>query len=304
MSTPSRSSTGSTGARARAAVTLAAAALLSACGSRSIDEEQPARVRTYADELGTELIAELQHVVDVLTPGRALVAIALLLLVVVMRRVLLVAMRIAWRLGWDPRRRLARMRSYAEIGLMVGVALLLGWMVFTVVPLLTTLATVAAALVIAIALPGGLQDFAAGVALAGRARFLEGDQIEVGKHSGTVRHIGLLRTMLRLSNGGSLWMPNREVVRSAVQVGREQQALPLIVELPVGELDADQRERLRRVAHLSPYRRAGSRPSLRLDDGRWVLSFQTWCTRRPEVVSRAVERQLRDEVRSWETYSS
>lgn len=278
-----------------------ALALLTACGSRAIDEEQPARVRTYENELGTELLAELTHVVDVVTPGRVLIALALVLLVVVMRRLLLVAMRVAWRLGWDPRRRLARLRSYAEIVLLVGVGLLLAWMVFTIVPLLTTITAVAAAMVIAIALPGGVQDFSAGIALAGRSRFVEGDQIEVGPHSGTVRHIGLLRTMLRLSNGGSLWVPNREVVRSAVQVGREQQALPLTIEVPRAELDADQRERLRQVAHLSPYRRAGSRPSLRRTDGRWVLSLQTWCTRRPEIVERAVEQQLRDEVHRWET---
>lgn len=283
-----------------AALGLAGLALSTACGSRSVDDERPARVRTYADELGTELLAELTHVLDVITPGRALVALILVALVVVTRRVLLVSMRIVWRLGWDPRRRLARLRSYAEIGLMVGVGLLLGWMIFTVVPLLTTIGTVAAALVVAIALPGGLQDFAAGMALAGRGRFVEGDQIEVGPHAGTVRHIGLLRTMLRLGTGGSLWIPNREVVRQVVQVGREQQALPLLVELPAGDFDADQRERLRQIAHLSPYRRANSRPSLRRDQGRWVLSLHTWCTRRPDVVERAVERQLRDLARTWE----
>lgn len=270
------------------------------CGSRAIDEEEPARVRTYQEELGGELIAELQHVVDVVTPGRVLIAVALIVFVALMRRVMLLAMRVAWRLGWDPKRRLARLRSYAEIALMVGVGSILVWMVFTVVPLLTSAMVIAVAIVGAIALPGGLQDFAAGIALAGRSRFMEGDQIEVGSHSGTVRHIGLMRTVLRLSNGGSLWMPNRDVVRSAVQVGREQQALPLTIEVPRVELDADERERLRQVAHLSPYRRAGSRPSLRRDDGRWVLSFQTWCTRRPELVERAIERQLRDEVRRWE----
>ncbi|MCA9711769.1 MAG: hypothetical protein KDK70_38390, partial [Myxococcales bacterium] len=69
---------------------LALLPLLVACGSGSIDEERPARVRTYADELGVELLEELTHVVDVLTPGRALVALVLVAFVVVVRRLLLV----------------------------------------------------------------------------------------------------------------------------------------------------------------------------------------------------------------------
>lgn len=290
--------------RWRGLLGLAGASVLGACRSSSIEQEQPARVRTYATELGSEFVAELTHLADVLSPGRAVIAVVLVLLVLVLRRLMLLSMQVAWRLGWDPKRRLARLRSYAEIALLVGVGLLLLWMAFTVVPLLTAALTIANLLVVAIALPGGLQDFSAGIALAGRNRFMEGDQIEVGPHSGTVRHIGLLRTVLRLSNGGSLVMPNRDVVRSAVQVGREQQALPLTIELPARSFDADERERLQQVAHLCPYRRAGSRPSLRREQDHWVLSFQTWCTRRPEVVTRAVERQLRDEVRRWEATSS
>ncbi|MEM7154638.1 MAG: mechanosensitive ion channel domain-containing protein [Myxococcota bacterium] len=282
---------------------LATCSLLTACRSRSLEAEDAAIVRTYADELGPELLAELSHVLDVLTPGRVLVALTLVAFVVIMQRVLLLSVRIAWRLGWDPQRRLARIRSLAEIVLLLSVGLLLVWMVFKVVPLLTCLAAMSIALIVAVALPGGLQDFAAGISLANRSRFLEGDQIEVGPHSGTVRHIGLVRTMLRLGDRGSLWIPNREVVRSAVMVGREQQALPLTVELPGGRLGPDRREHLRQVAHLSPYRRAGSRPTLEREGDRWTLSFQTWCTRRPEIAARSVERQLADIVRQWEARS-
>ena len=282
---------------------LAACSLLAACKSRPLENEDAAIVRTYADELGPELLAELSHILDVLTPGRVLVALTLVAFVLVMRRILLLSVRIAWRLGWDPTRRLARIRSLAEIALLISVALLLVWMVFKVVPLLTCIAAMSVALIVAVALPGGLQDFAAGISLANRSRFLEGDQIEVGPHSGTVRHIGLVRTMLRLGDRGSLWIPNREVVRSAVMVGREQQALPLTVELPGSRLGPDQREHLRQVAHLSPYRRAGSRPTLERTGDRWMLSFQTWCTRRPEIAARSVERQLADVVRQWEARS-
>lgn len=283
---------------------LAATLLTTACRSRSeIDGEQATQVRVYADELGIELVSELTHVVDVLTPGRALLAVALIALVVLLRRVLQLAVQVAWRLGWDPKRRLARLRSYAELLLLLGVGLLLAWMVFKVVPLLTSLGAISIALVCAIALPGGLQDLAAGIALAGRRRFLEGDQIELGPHGGTVRHIGLVRTMLRRSDGTSLWLPNRDVVRLAVQVGREQQALPLSIELPPLANDPDRREHLRQVAHLSPYRRSGSRPAVVRDGERWLLTLQTWCTRQPDLVTRAVDSQLRREARRWEAPS-
>jgi hypothetical protein len=85
-----------------------------------------------------------------------------------------------------------------------------------------------------------------------------------------------------------------------VQVGREQQALPVSVPLPACASDPELRERLRRIASLSPYRRAGSRPTVSEDGERWVLMFQTWCTRQPEVAARAVDRQLRAVARRWE----
>jgi hypothetical protein len=204
-----------------------------------------------------------------------------------------VAVRVAWRLGWDAERRLARARSFVALALLAAGALLIGRELMGAIPLLSSLALAIAGLVGALALPGGLQDFTAGVSLANRSRFLEGDQIEVAGFSGTVRHIGLLRSMLRLPDGRTLWLPNREIVRSAVLVGREQQALPVCVPLPASADDPELRERLRKVAYLSPYRRAGSRPAVAEDGGRWVLTLQTWCTRQPDVAARALARQLR-----------
>jgi hypothetical protein len=268
--------------------------LVAACSSRSADEAAP------PTELGAELLAELWSLGSVLTPRLVLLVVVVLAVLLAANRGITVAVRVAWRLGWDGSHGLARVRSWAQLLLLAAGVLVLGRELFRAVPLLSSVTLVVAGLVAALALPGGLQDFTAGVSLANRNRFLEGDQIEVAGFSGTVRHIGVLRSMLRLPDGRTLWLPNREIVRSAVQVGREQQALPVSVPLPACASDPELRERLRRIASLSPYRRAGSRPTVSEDGERWVLMFQTWCTRQPEVAARAVDRQLRAVARRWE----
>ncbi|MCX4246905.1 mechanosensitive ion channel domain-containing protein [Paraliomyxa miuraensis] len=284
-------------ARALGVRVLACLALwLGACSARLDERSEP------PTELGAELLAEMWHLGDVFTPRMVLVVSLVLGVVLALRRALTLAVRVAWRLGWDPNRRLARVRSYLEIVLLTAAALLLGRELFRAVPLLLIMVLALGGLIAALALPGGLQDLAAGVSLAGRNRFLEGDQIEIAGFSGTVRHIGLLRSMLRLPDGRTLWLPNRDIVRSAVQVGREQQALPITVPLPSSADDPERREQLRRVAHLSPYRRAGSRPAVIQDGDRWVMTFQTWCTRRPDIAARAIDRQLRAaaQANQWE----
>jgi small-conductance mechanosensitive channel len=275
-------------------IRLSALLSIAACSSRDAALSPP------PTELGAELLAELWRLGSVLTPRLVLLVVVVLAVLLTAHRGLTVAVRVAWRLGWDTDRSLARVRSWLGLVLLAVGTLLLGRELFLAVPLLSSLALVITGLVAALALPGGLQDFTAGVSLANRNRFLEGDQIEVAGFSGTVRHIGLLRSMLRLPDGRTLWLPNREIVRSAVQVGREQQALPVSVSLPACAVDPELRERLRRVASLSPYRRAGSRPTLSQDGDRWLLTFQTWCTRQPEVAARALDRQLRAVARRWE----
>lgn len=283
----------------RGAAGLAALLLCAACSSQSDDA-----LAGPPTELGAELLAELWGLGSVLTPRLVLLVVVVIAVLLTAHRGIMVAVQLAWRLGWDGNRRLARVRSWAQLAVLAAGALVLGRELFRAAPLLSSLALVLAGLVGALALPGGLQDFTAGVSLANRSRFLEGDQIEVAGFSGTVRHIGLLRCTLRLPDGRTLWLPNREIVRSAVLVGREQQALPVSVPLPACAADPELRERLRRVACLSPYRRAGSRPSVNEDGARFVLTFQTWCTRQPDVAARALDRQLRALARRWEAGAS
>ncbi len=242
----------------------------------------------------TELLlnefAELQQRLD----ARLVAYIALLLgTIYLLRRGLLVVTRVAWRLGWDRARRLARFRSIADITLLLVGALLALRKLVVVAPVITGLTLAVLALVIAIALPTWVQDFIAGVALATRARFREGDQIRLSTGAGAVRHVGLWRTAIRAGDGGTISIPNREVLANPIQVGREQRAAPVDVLLP-GDVAStpEKREALLRVAHLSAFRRGGSRPVLRETERGWLISMQTWSTRDTDGARRALERQL------------
>ena len=43
---------------------------------------------------------------------------------------------------------------------------------------------------------------------------------------------------------------------------------------------------------------------LMASSARFVLTFQTWCTRQPDVAARALDRQLRALARRWEADAS
>ncbi len=220
--------------------------------------------------------------------------VALLLgVALLLRRALLSATRVVWRLGWDRTRRLARLRSISDITIMSVVLLLVLRKLMLVAPIVTWLSVAVVALFVALALPNWIRDVVAGIALANRSRFREGDQVRFMDASGSVRHIGLLRTAIRAGDGGTISVPNREVLAHTIQVGREQQAAPIEVVIPPDAADTpEEREMLLRMAQVSPFRRGGSRPTLRETDRGWVLSLQTWSTRGVEGARRALERQL------------
>ena len=121
-----------------------------------------------------------------------LLGVALLL-----RRGLLSATHVVWRLGWDRPRRLARLRSISDITLMAVILLLVLRKLVAAAPIITWLSVAVLTLACAIALPSWIRDFFAGVALANRKRFREGDQVRLRDAVGSVRHIGVLRTEIR-----------------------------------------------------------------------------------------------------------
>ena len=239
------------------------------------------------------LLLEIDRLKGLLN-ARLVLSVALLVgLIMLIRRGLLEGTRVVWRLGWDRPRRLARLRSISDITLMVVLMLVVLRKLMMEAPIVTWLSLAVLALVLAIALPTWIRDLVAGVWLANRQRFREGDQVRLPSANGSVRHIGVLRTEIRAGDGGTLSVPNREVLAHTIQVGREQQAAPIEIVLPADATDSpEEREMLLRLAHVSPFRRGGSRPALTETDKGWVLSLQTWSTRNVDGARRALERQL------------
>lgn len=244
---------------------------------------------TFTDLLLDELLA-----LNARLDAKLVLYVAVLMAVVwMLRRALLSGTRFVWRLGWDRTRRLARLRSVADVTLLIVFGLLVARKLMMVAPVVTWLSAAVLALVIAIALPTWVRDFFAGVALAGRSRFREGDQVRLPSAVGSVRHIGLWRTAIRAGDGGTLSVPNREVLAHTIQVGREQRAAPVEIVLPPDTVTTpEERAMLLRMAQVSPFRRGGSRPTLTETDRGWVLAVQTWSTRDVDGARRALERQL------------
>jgi len=253
---------------------------------------------TFTGTLGHEIIAIGERL-----DARLVLYVAVLFgVAVLLRRGLLFATHVIWRLGWDRTRRLARLRSISDITLMTAMLLLVVRKLVLVAPIVTWLTTAVLVLAFAIALPSWIRDFFAGVALANRKRFREGDQVKLRDAVGSVRHIGVLRTEIRAGDGGTLSVPNREVLAHTIQVGREQRAAPIDIVIPPEAADTpEEREMLLRLAQVSPFRRGGSRPSLTETDKGWVLSLQTWSTRNVESARRALERQLLGKSNQEET---
>ncbi len=243
--------------------------------------------------LSERLLLEFERAQGSLDPGSVLYVTMLFVVGYLIRRTLLAATRVVWRLGWDRVRRLARARSIVDITLMVVITLVILKKATSVAPLLTGIVVSLVAVLVAIALPTWVQDFVAGVALATRARFREGDLVKLPSAVGSVRHIGVWRTAIRAGDGGTLSVPNREMLANTIQVGREQRAAPIEVVLPP-EVSAtpEARENLLRLARLSAFRRGGSRPTLTETDRGWVIALQTWSTRDIDGARRALERQL------------
>lgn len=242
----------------------------------------------------TELLIEELQALNGRLNARLVLDVAVLAAVVwTLRRALLSGTRVVWRLGWDRTRRMARLRSVADITLLVVFALLVVRKLMLVAPVVTWLSTAVIAVVVAIALPSWVRDFFAGIALASRKRFREGDQVRLPSAIGSVRHIGLWRTAIRAGDGGTLSVPNREVLAHTIQVGREQRAAPVEIVLPPEATSTpENRAMLLRLAQVSPFRRGGSRPSLSETERGWVLAMQTWSTRDVDGARRALERQL------------
>lgn len=200
--------------------------------------------------------------------------------------------RMVWRLGKDPRRRLGLLASGLRItGLLIGIAGVLR----PVLVRAPTLGVVAVLIMIALAglaTPTQLRNLASGLSLATRSRVREGDLVTLGELEGTVREIGLLRVGLRTIDGGVTYVPAADFDRVAVTVGSRRAAMPIEARAVAGPgFDERALERLRRALWLSVYRRANSDLRLTHDPqtGRVEVRMDTWAA----TSAAEVERHLR-----------
>ncbi len=243
--------------------------------------------------LGSEILLEFRTLTTLLTPGLVLYLMAVFFVALGARRGIGWITKLAWRLGADPRHRLSRVKGGLDLGVVLLATVVAARPFFVAVPLVSSIGLAVFGLVVAVALPEWVQSLVAGLSLTRRAQFREGDRIEVGDVEGAVERMGLLRTVLRASDGSSVSVPNRDIVRRAIRVGGELSAVPVTIELPPETSGTSAaRERARRLAWLSPYRRAGSPPRLEEREHRLVLGIQTWCTADPGRARQALEQAI------------
>jgi hypothetical protein len=246
-----------------------------------------------ASSLGSEILIEFRALTSLLTPGLLAYFVLVFVLALVVRRTIGWGIKLIWRLGADPNRQLSRVKGSLDLGVVVLATLFAVRPLFATVPLVLSVVLAVTGLIAAIALPEWIQNTAAGLSLTFRGQFREGDQIEVGDAIGTVERIGLLRTRLQTADGSIISLPNRDMLRLAVRVGREQRAAPISIELPAEIARAPEaRERIRRIARLSPYRRSNASPRLEEHGERLVVTMQTWSTHDLATARQALERAI------------
>lgn len=264
-------------------------ALLSALGAPDLPPDLPL-------DLGTRLLIELDALHG-LSPLTLVWLVFVFAVAWALARGGPALIRVVWRLGLDPRRRLGLLASGLRIaGLLVGIAGLLR----PIMVRAPTLGVIAVALLLAfigIVAPLQLRNLASGLALATRSRMRERDLVTIGSLEGTIRDIGLLRVSLRTVDGGLTHVPASDFDREAVTVGSRRAVVPIESHVLVGrEFDERTLARLRRALWLSPYRRSNTEPRVNIDaeTGRVNVLIDTWAANSPMEVERHLRALLLD----------
>jgi len=206
------------------------------------------------------------------------------------------AVRIAWQLGVDPRRRLFLASNIARL-LAPFVALLGAVAPFSGrAPTLCALGLPALILLVVAVNPSFARNLAAGVGLAMRGRPRPGEQIQIGELEGTVIAVGSTRVSLRAHGGGVIFVPAADFERLPVTVGKQRATVPVEVDIHAPRpFDDAALLRLRRALWFSPFRRAGTAVGLAgaPDDRHVRVVLDTWAP----TVSRELERHVGDLAR-------
>lgn len=255
------------------------ALLLTACSPGSyfpLGASPPAAASALA---ATPWAAEAQAVRDAAALPHLVLAIVLLAALWLLGRLAHGVLRFGWRLGLDPKRRLASWFGLVQLAAAAVVLYVIVTRFLDVAPAfaLWTLALTVGALVLVLGRP--LQSMWAGQLLRLRLRLREGDRISVAGRSGVVRDIGLLRIEVLSEDGTLVFLPNRVVAQEvvAVEPGRGTASVRVRVPIEAGSF-SDAGERLRRAAFLSPYRAPRTPVLVTPDDeakSAWV-EIQVW----------------------------
>jgi small-conductance mechanosensitive channel len=208
--------------------------------------------------------------------------------------------RFAIRLGVRRRRLLVTGAAFASVGLWAWALVLILGRLLRSAPTLTLMGVVLAAVVLLVGLFKHVENIASGLGLAVRSRMEEGDQVRIGPYLGMVERVGLMRVQLRASGGDTVYVPNRQFAAEAMTIGRARNSFPLRISLvrPQG-WRADDIERARRTALLSPYRDPKGRVAVQAegDDGSiLVVEIQIWLERLLPAAEQHLRRMLDRDV--------
>lgn len=204
--------------------------------------------------------------------------------------------RLLLRMGLRRRREVSAASALMTIGIWAWAIASIASRLLRAAPTLTLTAGALFGVLLFVGLSRQVENVAAGIGLAMRARIDEGDQVTVGPHTGMVRRVGLMRVQLRTSEGDLVDIPNRQFVAEVVTIGRTRNSYPLLVECvrdnawTPGEI-----ERAKMCAVISPYRDPHSRVSVSTErDNAHVLSveIQVWMSRLLPAAEQHLRRQL------------
>jgi small-conductance mechanosensitive channel len=268
---------------------------VSACGSgfEAFDAKTGA-----PGELGTgfavRLLAEARAL-GTLFEARTLALLALALFAAWLTlRAVRFAIRIVWRLGFDPEQRLAFWDAALRVALVLVIVYAVGRRAASVAPFFTASAGVLLLVAWSWVLSAELQNLLVGVGLVLRRRLRGGDRVQIGAHGGIVRRVGLNQLELRQADGARLFIPNRLLYDHALTVAREKNSVAVVVELALSAVPTlAMLDQIRRVALLSPYRAPGSSVSVhRVGEDRLSVELQAWAAQAARVAAEHLEASL------------
>lgn len=249
---------------------------------------------TLPSNLGSRLADDIVRLPEVVGVRLVIWATVVFAVAVLTRAALAAGVRFVWRLGLDRERLLGRFTAMLRVLIWVVALLLALRPLFLEVPVLTVTSVALLSAIVALAVPGQLQNLAAGIGLALRPRYREGDQIELHGFRGSIRTLGLARTQLRVDDGSVVWLPNAIHDREPVRVDRSTGAAPVRVRISIPTRGRDTTLNALTVAMgASPFRRADSPPRIAPsaeDEREWTIELQTWATRDLDLVRRSVRR--------------